>query len=127
MKIAGVTYVVTPDVMAGRLIASAAFEPEVANFIEDVTTATDVGGHDLRQYMISASYAGSVAKLSKNLKEKTKTTLVGIARRSKEGRWEVFPNPEENVKVNAGDVAILLGKDEQFKKVKDYLGTGPGR
>jgi voltage-gated potassium channel len=127
MKIAGVTYVVTPDVMAGRLIASAAFEPEVANFIEDVTTATDIGGHDLRQYMVSAAHAGSVAKLSKNLKERTKTTLVGIARRSKEGRWEVFPNPEENVKVNAGDVAILLGKDEQFEKVKDYLGTGPGR
>lgn len=127
MKIAGVTYVVTPDVMAGRLIASAAFEPEVANFIEDVTTATDVGGHDLRQYMVSAAHAGSVANLSKNLKEKTRTTLVGIGRRSKEGRWEVFPNPEDNVKINAGDFLILLGNDEQFKKVKDYLGTGPGR
>ncbi|UCG69353.1 MAG: NAD-binding protein [Thermoplasmata archaeon] len=127
MKIAGVTYVVTPDVMAGRLIASAAFEPEIANFIEDVTTATDVGGHDLRQYMVSAAHAGSVANLSKNLKERTRTTLVGIGRRSKEGRWEVFPNPEETAKINAGDVVILLGNDEQFKKVKDYLGTGPGR
>jgi voltage-gated potassium channel len=44
MKIAGVTYVVTPHEMAGRLIASAAFEPEVANFVEDVTSGADVDG-----------------------------------------------------------------------------------
>ncbi len=132
MKIAGVTYVVTPDVMAGRLIASAAFEPEVANFIEDVTSATDIGGFDIRQYTISGAHAGTVASVSKNLRSKTSTTLVAIAKikaqeGGKEGRWEVFPNPEDNIKVNAGDVVLLLGNDEQFNKVKGYLDTEQGR
>ncbi len=132
MKIAGVTYVVTPDVMAGRLIASAAFEPEVANFIEDVTSATDVGGYDIRQYAISEKHVGTIGQLSKMFRDKTRTTLVGIAKRkpiegSKEGRWEVYPNPEDNVRVNAGDMVLLLGNDEQFKKVEDHLSAIQGR
>jgi voltage-gated potassium channel len=132
MKIAGVTYVVTPDVMAGRLIASAAFEPEVANFIEDVTSATDIGGFDIRQYTISGAHAGTVASISKSLRSKTGTTLVAIAKikakeGAREGRWEVFPNPGDNIKVNAGDVVILLGNDEQFNKVKGHLDTEQGR
>lgn len=132
MKIAGVTYVVTPDVMAGRLIASAAFEPEVANFIEDVTSATDVGGYDIRQYPISEKYAGSVLQVSKMIKEKTKTTLIGIARKKKVGgltgmKWDVFPNPDDKDKINPGDVVILLGNDDQFRKVEDLLGSNQGR
>lgn len=132
MKIAGVTYVVTPDVMAGRLIASAAFEPEVANFIEDVTSATDVGGFDIRQYTLSEKHAGTVLQVSRNIKEKTKTTLVGIARKKKVGgltgmKWDVFPNPDDKEKVNQGDMIILLGNEEQFKKVEDLLGSNQGR
>lgn len=132
MKIAGVTYVVTPDVMAGRMIASAAFEPEVANFVEDVTTATDVEGYDLRQYMISAGHVGTIKELSRSLREKTRTTLVAIAKKktqkgTKEEKWEVFPNPEDDIKVHEGDIVILLGNDEQFRKVSDYLGKLQGR
>ena len=132
MKIAGVTYVVTPDVMAGRLIASAAFEPEVANFIEDVTSATDVGGFDIRQYPVSEKHAGNVHTLSRTIKDKTKTTLIGIAKMKKVGgmtgiKWDVLPNPDVSMKVNVGDMVILLGNDEQFKQVKDLLGTNQGR
>jgi voltage-gated potassium channel len=132
MKIAGVTYVVTPDVMAGRLIASAAFEPEVANFIEDVTSATDVGGYDIRQYPLSEKHAGSIGQLSKMLRDKTRTTMVAIAKKkpvegSKEGRWKVYPNPEDNVNVRAGDMVLLLGNDEQFKKAEDTLSAIQGR
>jgi voltage-gated potassium channel len=132
MKIAGVTYVVTPDVMAGRLIASAAFEPEVANFIEDVTSATDVGGFDIRQYPVSEKHAGSVSALSKKINEKTKTTLIGIAKKTKVGgitgiKWDVMPNPDGTIKVNVGDMVILLGNDEQFKRVEDLLGSKQGR
>lgn len=132
MKIAGVTYVVTPDVMAGRLIASAAFEPDVANFIEDVTSATDVGGYDIRQYPISEKHAGNVLTLSKKIKDKTKSTLIGIAKKKKVGglagmKWDVLPNPDDAMKVNIGDMVILLGNDEQFKRVEDLLGTVQGR
>ncbi len=132
MKIAGVTYVVTPDVMAGRMIASAAFEPEVAHFIEDVTSATDVGGFDLRQYPLSERHLGTISELSASLRKNTNTTLVALARKKKiegarEERWEVYPNPDGADKVKLGDFVILLGNDEQFNKAKDFFGTMQGR
>ena len=132
MKIAGVTYVVTPHEMAGRLIASAAFEPEVANFVEDVTTGVDLDGFDLQQYTITAEHAGLVGKLAKRLRENTKTTLVAIAKKNVHkgtgaNKWDVHPNPDESEKVVAGNIVILLGNDKQFKKVRDYLGTKQGR
>jgi voltage-gated potassium channel len=132
MRIAGVTYVVTPHEMAGRLIASAAFEPEVANFVEDVTTATDVAGYDLQQYTISNEHAGTVKAVSSRLKEKTNTTLIAVAKKTAHKKtgdaiWNVHPNPDDNVKVNPGDVVVLLGNEEQFKKVRSYLGTIQGR
>lgn len=132
MKIAGVTYVVTPHEMAGRLIASAAFEPEVANFVEDVTTGVDYEGYDLQQYTISKQHAGTVKKFAKNLRENTKTTLVGIAKKQRDKRtgaekWEVYPNPPDNTTIQAGNIVILLGNDTQFKQVREYLGTIQGR
>jgi K+/H+ antiporter YhaU regulatory subunit KhtT len=42
-------------------------------------------------------------------------------------KWDVLPNPDDSMKVNAGDMVILLGNDEQFKSVKDLLGTNQGR
>jgi voltage-gated potassium channel len=132
MTLAGVTYIVTPHEMAGRLIASAAFEPEVANFVEDVTTATDSVGYDLRQYTISEQHVGSVASVAKNLRTRTMTTLVAVAKRgykkdTRQEKWTLLPNPMDDVKINKGDVVILLGNEVQFKKVQDYLGTTQGR
>ncbi len=132
MKIAGVTYVVTPHVMAGRLIASAAFEPEVANFVEDVASATDVGGHDLRQYTISQARAGSIGELSRHLRQTTNVTLVGMAKkRIQEGartqQWIVLPNPRDTEKVKAGDIVILLGNEEEFEKAEEIMGVKQGR
>jgi voltage-gated potassium channel len=132
MKIAGVTYVVTPHEMAGRLIASAAFEPEVANFVEDVTTGVDADGYDLRQYTISSEHQGTVAAISKALKERTKTTLVAVGTKtikkgSREEKWEVFPNPDDQMMVKPGNVIIILGNNDQFKKVSSFLGITQGR
>ncbi|MBS3782045.1 MAG: NAD-binding protein [Candidatus Thermoplasmatota archaeon] len=42
----GVTYISFPSEMAGRMVASAAFEPKVARFVEDITTSTS--GYDVQ-------------------------------------------------------------------------------
>ncbi len=129
MKIAGVTYVSTPYEMAGRLIASAAFEPEVANFIEDITTATDIEGHDLRQYTLLEKRKTTVGRLSRQLRKKAGASLLAVGKKVKgtEEEWTVLPNPDDGLEISAGDIAILLGNDEQFKKVEELLGVTQGR
>lgn len=122
LQIAGVTFVTTPHELSGRLVASAAFEPDVANFIDDITTATNVGGYDLREFVVPKDRANTVKKMSTLLRRKTNTTLLAIARRDeKSDKWELKPNPSPDVKVRPGDSVILLGNDEQFKRVKEYF------
>ena len=91
-----------------------------------------MGGYDIRQYPVSEKHAGNVLALSKTIKDKTKTTLIGIAKKKKVGgitgmKWDVLPNPDDAMKVNVGDMVILLGNDEQFKLVQDLLDTNQGR
>jgi K+/H+ antiporter YhaU regulatory subunit KhtT len=66
------------------------------------------------------------------LRKNTNTILVAISKKKKQERakgikWEVFPNPADSVPVNAGDIVILLGNNEQFKKAREFLGTAQGR
>ncbi len=99
--------------------------------MEDVTTAT-MDSYDLQQYTISDTHTGRVAKLAKNIHELTKATLVGISKQkveksTGEKKWEVYPNLDDNIKLHSGDIVILLGNEDQFKRVRAYLGTVQGR
>lgn len=126
MEIAGVTFVTTPHELSGRLVASAAFEPDVANLIDDITTATNVGGYDLREYVLSKK--GTVKNLSRELKEKTNTTLLAVAKQSKEDdKWKLHPNPDQDMIVNPGDTIVLLGNENEFESVEKLLGRTHGR
>ena len=126
MHIAGVTFVTTPYELSGRLVASAAFEPDVANFVDDITTATDIGGYDLREYIINKK--GSVKKMSKEFKEKTNTTLLAVAKKDDgSDKWNLYPNPDQNMMIEPGNSIVLLGNDEEFESVDKLLGKTHGR
>ncbi|UCF09144.1 MAG: TrkA C-terminal domain-containing protein, partial [Thermoplasmata archaeon] len=70
-------------------------------------------------------------ELSKTLRDKTKTTLVAIAKKKtqegKRDRWDMYPNPDDKDRLREGDIVILLGNDDQFEKVDAFLGTNQGR
>ncbi len=126
MHIAGVTFVTTPFELSGRLVASAAFEPDVANFVDDVTTATDEGGYDLREYIISKK--GSVKNISQEIKRKTNSTLLAVAKKNRDDdKWDLHPNPDQDMIIQPGDSIILLGNDEEFEAVETLLGKKHGR
>ncbi len=130
LEIAGVTFVATPFEMSGRLIASAAFEPDVADLIEDITTATDEQGYDLQEFRMKEGKGDTVKKLAGRIREKTSASLVGIAKRVKGdngGERKQYPNPEPDQKVNPGDTVILLGNDEQLRRASSYLDVEQGR
>ncbi len=123
MVLAGVTYVSTPDTLVGKLMASATVEPTVANFIEDLTTSVGDLGYDLRQYNIPDDYKGSVGKLCHDIKRQTNAVLLALARKEASGRWDIHPNPRDNILLKRGDRIILLGSSEEFERVDDILKT----
>jgi voltage-gated potassium channel len=126
LEVAGVTYILSPYQMSGRLVASAAFEPEVAKFVEDVSTATR--GYDLQQFVVSPNTPAAgkfIGAFSEELKKNSNTTLVAISK-PKKGRMSLIPNPDAKIKINPGDILIILGTNDQLDRTSKYLGIRQG-
>ena len=127
---AGVTYVSSPAEMTGRLVASAAFEPQVARFVEDITSAT--AGFDLLQYPVTEGFFAlglTVAQFRDKMDPIDGPLLVSLVKyRPKTGvdrdspqSWEQIPNPDEKLKIDLGDIIIVLGNDDQNEKLRELI------
>lgn len=120
----GVTYVASPYELSGRLVASAAFEPEVAQFIEDVTTGGE--GFDLRQYS-AAPFAGrTVSTVRAELVGFDGPLLVGVAKRGAKG-YEVRPHPPGDTVISESDQVVLLTDNAQAERFTARYKTAQGR
>lgn len=134
---AGVTYVSSPAEMTGRLVASAAFEPEVALFVEDITSATD-SGFDLQQYTLKPDSYGK-GQTVKQFREKMTSIdgplIVGISKytpkknEKKESpkNWTLHPNPAASMKLGVNDILIVLGDDDQNDRLAKLIKAPQGR
>jgi voltage-gated potassium channel len=132
----GVTYVASPFELSGRLVASAAFEPEVALFIDDVTSGADDDkedgeeGYDLQQFSIppdSALVNQTVGQVNAQLKEMQGPLMLSIAKHVGEGRYKLYPHPHEAIVLYQSDSLIVLGTPSQCSKVSQFLGVVQGR
>ena len=133
---AGVTYVSSPAEITGRLVASAAFEPEVALFVEDITSAT--AGYDLQQYFVTnESFAKGMTV--KQFREKMSAIdgplLVGVAKykpvkeikSENPQNWDLQPNPPGKTKLGVKDIIIILGNDDENDILAKLIKTPQGR
>jgi voltage-gated potassium channel len=128
LRAAGVTYVASPADMGGRLCASAAFEPEVANALDDITAA-DVHA-DMREYLLTAAspIAGKTFEEADVLiRRGTGCLLVGYAHPDPKGEFETRVNPPFETRLAAGDAVILLATLENAKRCDAWFGSSQGR
>jgi len=120
----GVTYVASPYELSGRLVASAAFEPEVAHFVEEVTTG--IGGHDLQQYS-AAPFAGkTVRDVRAALEALEGPLLVGVARWV-DGAFRVEPHPPRDLVLEARDQILVLANHEESARLHKAYTLRQGR
>ncbi|MFO8109394.1 MAG: NAD-binding protein [Thermoplasmata archaeon] len=133
---AGVTYVTSPSEMAGRMVASAAFEPEVARFVEDITTSTS--GYDVQQYIISTnSYANgmTVGAFQKKMRTIKGPLMVAIGkyqpsrgrRKGNPKNWKLVTNPPSEATIKERDIIVVIGNTEQNEKLTRSLKSEQGR
>ncbi len=133
---AGVTYVTSPSEMAGRMAASAAFEPEVARFVEDITTSTS--GYEAQQYVISSSSFANgmtVGAFQEKMRSMNGPLLVALGRyKPVKGRekgdpknWKLITNPHSEVRIKEKDVVVVIGNRKENEKLSRSLGSKQGR
>jgi len=119
--LAGANRVVQPYASAGTEMAKLALKPQVAAFLELVSTH---GGPDLRFEEIEVTPERAQGGLTmRELRIRSTTGAVVIALRKPDGTFDVTPSPD--APIEAGDVLIAIGTEPELKALEDLFATGP--
>jgi voltage-gated potassium channel len=128
LESAGVTYVASPSDMGGRLCANAAFQPEVAAALEDLSEEGD--GSDIREFVLTASTPISTQPLREAegiVRQHTGCLLVGASRAGPDGKYLGALNPPDSWKFQPGDAILVLGTNENQVRFARWIGVAQGR
>ena len=128
LRTAGVTFVASPADMGGRLCASAAFEPDVADALDDLTQG-DVRA-DFQEYRltehtpVSTQTFGEAERL---VRDASGCLLVGYARPDAAGEFVAAVNPDASVRLRPGDALLVIGTLANTHRFRKWYGIEQGR
>lgn len=123
---AGVTYVLSKNEIASKLLASYIFEPIVADFTKELITSTSSEeGYDIQQYKVNEKnpYKGlSYRDMFFDLKERYNVISVGLSK--KDGRLLKMPNDDEMIE--QGDYIVLIANGMSEKIIQKVFNVQEG-
>lgn len=116
-KSIGVTYTVSSNDIAARIIGSYIFEPDVALFSEDLLSASvSDTDYDTKQFLVKEKnpYCNRFyLDIFVELKKKYNAVLIGLSQLQDDYSRLLLKNPQEEISIKPGDYLILIcsGKD----------------
>ncbi len=117
---AGVTHAVSKNEISSKLLASYIFEPDVAQYSEDILSfAENDIDYDIKEYKIVSSnpFVGKhYNDIFFEAKRDFNAILIGISKITEHGR-ELLKNPKEDITINEGDFLILIMNGESTRKM----------
>jgi voltage-gated potassium channel len=128
LKAAGVTFVASPADMGGRLCADAAFRPEVANMVEDLTSTAY--GADMEEFILTSTTPISTQTLPEAealVRRAADCIVIGYARRGADGEYTTVLNPPSSFRFQPTDALIVVGTLENLHKMQRWIGVPQGR
>jgi len=116
LKRAGANSVVLPDVIGGQHMAQLITKPEVIQFIDMLSGVGDVKLKldEIKFDELKENYRGRTIR-ELDIRNKTGATVIGF----KNDSHGFLVNPNPDIKVDKGDVLILLGSDLEVKRCRD--------
>jgi voltage-gated potassium channel len=128
LQSAGVTYVASPGDMAGRICADAAFRPDVAGTIDDLTTTEF--GFDLEEFVLTAQTPVSdqpLLEAERLVRQASDCVVVGYARPNEKGEYKVVLNPPVSFRFAPGDAILVIGSLANLHRLHRWIGVDQGR
>jgi voltage-gated potassium channel len=128
LKAAGVTYVASPADMGGRLCADAAFRPEVANMVEDLTST--VFGADMEEFVLTERTPISNQPLRDAealVRTASDCLVIGYARPDAAGEYVTVLNPPTSFRFQPRDALIVVGTLPNLHRLQKWIGVPQGR
>ena len=119
---AGADRVLSPYQIGGLQLAQTALRPAVVDFVQ-LATSSDNLDLNMEQVLIAegASLAGRTI-LEGNLRQRFGVVVIGIQRA--DGRMEFNPAPD--VRMEAGDFLVVLGRTESLRELEAAAGSAAG-
>jgi voltage-gated potassium channel len=117
LRLAGADRVVQPYATAGLEMAKLVAKPQVAAFLDIVTSA---GGPDLSIEEIEVtSGSGQAGKSIRELRVRHETGALVIAVHKPDGRFDATPSPDTALEV--GDVVIAVGTVAELQQLEELF------
>jgi voltage-gated potassium channel len=123
---AGVTYAVSKYNISSKILASYLYEPDVAEYTEDLLKATEEqGDYDIQQYRVTEScraIGDGFVDLMHTLRNDHNCVPIGL--RKADGTLHKVPEPD--TVVNQNDFVLLITQKSSESGIEDYFGTQEG-
>ena len=117
LRLAGANRVVQPYSSAGTEMAKLALKPQVAAFLDIVSTH---GGPDMRFEEVEVTENSAQAGRSiRDLRVRRETGAVIVALRKHDGTLDTTPDPDETLQV--GDVMIVVGSADALRRIEELF------
>jgi voltage-gated potassium channel len=127
---AGAFFVVSCDEISSKIVASYIFEPDVAEYTEDLlASAKDENDFDIQQFLIKKDSPYLNLKFNDaffKVKSDFDAILIGISKLKENGRRELIKNPEGKVNIELNDYLIFILNQKSSKKIEAIFKVSEG-
>ena len=129
-KSTGVTFSISVNEAASKLVASYIFEPDVALFTEDLMgSAVDKDDNDILQYYTNENsplIGKQYLDVFVDLKKQFNVVVLGLSRKI-DNDYKLIKNPSTEITFKESDYIILLANGDNIPKIEEYFGVSEGR
>jgi voltage-gated potassium channel len=126
---AGVSFTISRNEVASKIVASYAFEPSVARFNEDLlASASKKEDYDILQYYVTPTgpFAGtSYGEVFTTLKDTCNALGIGLSRKTGKERT-LFKLPDNEMQVLAKDYILVMASGGSLKQLSELFGCPEG-
>ena len=127
---AGVKYAISKNEITSRLLASYMFEPDVAQYSEEILSypVTD-SDYDIKQFRVLSGNPFIEKEYDKTffeLKKSYNVILIGLVRESEDGQKQLHKNPQDNFVIKEGDFLIMIMNLAAQSKIKKVFSNTEG-
>ena len=126
---AGVTYVMSKNEIASKLVASYIFEPAVADYEKDLlSSSVSELEYDIQQYVVTNEnpyVKKNYGEMFLELKNKYNIISIGLNKTTENGK-QLMKSPEDDVMVEAGDDVIVIANGATEKIMQQVFKVQEG-
>ena len=127
---AGVTFTLSKDGIAAKIVASYIFEPDVARYsVELLSSAVAADDYDIQQYLVTENNPHlnrDYADVFHALKEEHNIILIGISKLEQDGSRRLIKNPAGSITIKVGDYLLMIMNGENEAPITKLFGVAEG-